>query len=133
TDGKTKVSHPRNGLGLYHVGENDPESLDSIDGLESPSIVKKREELTPYDTKQIVAASLGAVGVIAITVGTILFVNAFESKVTTDPTTGQRKESDTVNGTKAGLGGAIVGVGFGFGIAGLTVNPDTAQRTQARA
>ncbi|HVU01228.1 MAG TPA: hypothetical protein VHE30_05730 [Polyangiaceae bacterium] len=133
TDEKTKTSHPKNGLGLYRVGSNDPLDLTSVEGLDSPSIRRKREETGSYDTKQIVAGTLGAVGVVAIAVGTILFVNAFETKTSIDPATGARKEENSVNGGLAAGGGLTVLGGFGFGIAGLVVNPGTAERTRVRA
>jgi hypothetical protein len=127
-----KTSHPENGLGIYKVGSSSPESIPSIEGLDSPSIQQKRKELEPYDRKQIIAGSLGVAGLIAITVGTILFVNAFETTSTVDAM-GLPREKNSVNGTRAGLGGAFVGVGFGLGIAGLVVNPNNGERTQARA
>jgi hypothetical protein len=133
TSESQKTSHPETGLGIYKVGSDSPESIPAIEGLQSASVEKKREALEPYDRRQIIAGSLGAAGVIALTVGTILFVNAFESKSMVDANTGGRTEQNTINGGKAGLGGVFVGVGFGLSIAGLVVNPDNAERTQARA
>jgi hypothetical protein len=133
TSQSKRTSHPENGLGLYRVGSASPETLTSIEGLDSPSIRQKRESLEPYDRKQIIAGALGGVGLVALTVGAVLFGTAFGTNVTVDPATGNRKEEHIINGTKAGVGGAMVGIGFGFGIAGLTVNPDQGERTQARA
>jgi hypothetical protein len=130
---KKGTSHPMNGLGVYRVGSNDPESITSLDNLPSSSMVdRKREELAPYQRRQLIAGGLGAAGVIAIAVGTVLFVNSFGSKTTTDAM-GNRHEENPIDGTKAGVGGLTVGIGFGLGIAGLVVNPSNAERTEANA
>jgi pantothenate kinase type III len=68
---------------------------------------------------------LGAAGIIAIAVGTALFVSSFK----TDPVTQNQK----VDGTEAGLGGGLVLAGFGLGIAGLALNPGQAERSRAEA
>jgi hypothetical protein len=129
---KTGKSHPENGLGLYRVGSNSPESIPSVEQLDDPIVARKRDELAPHRTKQYVAGGLGAVGVIGIAVGTGLFVSAFEShRVQT--TDGTYKEESKVNGGRAGAGGIVVGLGFAFGIAGLLVNPDHSARTKASA
>jgi hypothetical protein len=130
---KTGKSHPENGLGLYRVGGHDPESIPGLDGL-PPSVMveKKREALAPYETRQYVAGALGSAGAIAIAVGTILFVNAFETKRVQN-SDGSFGEESSVNGSTAAAGGIVVGAGFALGITGLVVNPSHAERTQANA
>ncbi|HKO53878.1 MAG TPA: hypothetical protein VJV79_39495 [Polyangiaceae bacterium] len=122
-------STPRDdGVALYKVGAKHPEAIpplaDSLRG-ELPSFDRRVEQVRSYDTRTWTAAGLGAAGLIAIGVGTALFVSAFK----TDPVTG----TSTTNGTQAGVGGAVVLTGFGLGIAGLAVNPGQAQRSQSEA
>jgi hypothetical protein len=131
---ETGKSHPENGVGLYKVGSNDPVDVTSVERLRSePLVIEKDEELSPYRTRQWIAGGLGTAGVIAIAVGTGLFVSAFETTRTRDPLSGQTKEDNTVNGGTAAAGGITVGLGFALGISGLVVNPSHAQRTQANA
>jgi hypothetical protein len=130
-DTKKGTSHPVNGLGLYRIGSSSPESIPSLD-LRSPSVEQKREELASYEQRQIIAGALGAAGVAAIAIGTVLFVNAFNSQKTVD-SMGVTHEDDSIDGTQAGIGGAVVGLGFGLGIAGLVVGPSHAERTRANA
>ncbi len=127
------TSHAVNGLGLYHVGSDDPESIPSLsDFPESELIERKRDALAAYHRRQIIAGTLGVASVAAIAIGTVLFVNAFGSKTTVDAQ-GNRHDSNPVDGTKAAWGGTLVGVGFGLGIGGLVVNPSNAERTDAQA
>jgi hypothetical protein len=132
TNHRKKTSHPESGLGLYRVGENSPESIPSIDDLQSPSVDAKRLDLAPYERRQIIAGGLGAASILAIAVGTIVFVNAFQSRSVLNAD-GSRREDNSVNGGTAALGGVLVGVGFGLGIGGLVVNPSHADRTRANA
>ena len=90
-----------------------------------PSIDEHVDRVSKYDTKTWGAAGLGVAGIIAIGVGTALFVSAFG----TDPVT-QKPHTD---GTKAGIGGAFVFGGFGLGIAGVALNPGQAERSRAEA
>jgi hypothetical protein len=131
-DKKKGVSHPEEGLGLYRVGENSPESIPSIDDLDSPGVEMKRDSVAPYQRRQVIAGGLGAAGLIAIAVGTIVFVNAFESKTVTTPM-GAREENNSISGGRAALGGILVGAGFGLGIGGIVVNPSYADRTRVDA
>jgi len=133
TDEKTRTSHPVNGLGLYRVGSESPESIPGVEGLpRSESVTHKREELASYHRRELVAGSLGVAGLAAIAVGTVLFVSAFGSKTVTDAS-GQQHEENPIDGTKAGVGGGLVGLGFALGIAGLVVNPSHAERTRMSA
>jgi hypothetical protein len=125
------TSSPEDGLGLYRVGSNSPLSIPAIEDLTTPSVGAKRSALAPYERRQVVAAGLGVAGLIAIAVGTIVFVNAFESQTTV--VNGTPTEKTSISGGTAALGGTFVGVGFGMGIAGLVVNPSHAERTRADA
>jgi hypothetical protein len=116
------------GVALYRVGSPKPEPIpEHADSLRAaiPSIDEHVDRAHSYDTKTWGAAGLGAAGIIAIGVGTALFVSAFK----TDPVT-QNQKSD---GTEAGIGGALVLGGFGLGIAGLALNPGQAERSRAEA
>lgn len=118
------------GFGLYRIGGTEPESIpgaaDEL-GPESPSFARHAEAVRPHDTKQLVAGSLGAAGVIAIAVGTIVFVSAFETERRGS------EEEQQIDGAQAAVGGVLVGAGFGLGIAGLSVNPGQAERSRAAA
>lgn len=133
-DEGSKISHPREGEGIYNVGGKDPQSIVDLRDTTatSPILDRKEQELEPYERRKIIAASLGAAGVIAMTVGTVLFITAFGSEEKVNPD-GTREEEQKIDGTKAGIGGALVGVGFGLGISGLVVNPSHAARTRANA
>jgi hypothetical protein len=134
TDETTKRSHPVTGLGLYRVGEDFPESIPGVEGLpHTESIQQKQDELSAYKRRQVIAASLGVASLAAIAAGTVLFVTAFGSKTVRDPVTGQTHEENPIDGTRAGLGGATVGLGFALGISGLVVNPSHAESTHVDA
>ena len=115
-------------VALYKVGAKHPEAIpplaDSLRG-ELPGIDQRVDRVRSYDRRTWTAAGLGAAGLIAIGVGTALFVSAFK----TDPVT----DEPTTDGTQAGVGGGLVLTGFGLGIAGLAINPGQAQRSQAEA
>lgn len=128
-----KQSRPELGLGLYRVGESKPESIPDLELLPPSDVVsQKREALAPHGRDQVIAGVLGAAGVIAIGIGTGLFVSAFESSRVARPEGGFREES-SVNGSRAGLGAGLVGGGFALGITGLALSPSHAERTRANA
>jgi len=122
-------STPRDdGVALYKVGAKRPEEIPPLaESLrpELPSVDEHVERAHRYDVKTWTAAGLGAAGIIALGVGTALFVSSFK----TDPITQKQK----VDGTAAGGGGALVLVGFGLGITGLALNPGQAERSRAEA
>jgi hypothetical protein len=93
-----------------------------------PSFARHAAGVKSHDTKQLVAGGLGAASVIAMTVGTILFISAFE---TVRAANGD--EEQKVSGARAAGGGITFGVGFGLGIAGIAVNPGQAERSRAEA
>lgn len=117
------------GVALYRVGASRPESIPSLsdDMGGGPSFARHTEGVKSYDRKQIIAGSLGIAGAIAVTVGTILFISAFETQ------TENGDEQQKIN-TGPAVGGAIsVLGGFGLGIAGISVNPGQAERSRAEA
>jgi len=116
------------GVALYKVGAKHPEPIPALaDSLrrDFAGIDRRVEQVRSYDQRTWAAAGLGAAGLIAIGVGTALFVSAFK----TDPVT----QEPSTDSTQAGLGGSLVLTGFGLGIAGLALNPGQAQRSQAEA
>lgn len=118
------------GVSLYRVGASRPVSIPSLadDMGGGPSFVRHSDGVRSHDTKQVVAGGLGVASVIAMTVGTILFISAFETQREMN---GDEKQVISV---PRGAGGAITfGVGFGLGIAGLSVNPGQAERSRADA
>lgn len=133
-DPETKLAHPEEGTGLYRVGGSKPQSITSLDEDIGPSPIldRKKAELHPYDRDRIIAASLGGTGLAAIAAGTALFVTAFGSK-TVQNADGTTEQQQSVSSGRAAAGGAVVGVGFALGIAGLWVNPTHAERTRANA
>jgi hypothetical protein len=119
------------GISLYRVGGSRPVSIPSLadDMGGGPSFVRHADGVRSHDTKQLVAGGLGVAGAIAVAVGTILFVSAFDSQPGVSGDTEQK-----INTSKAIAGGILVlPVGFGLGIAGIAVNPGQAERSKAEA
>lgn len=118
------------GIALYRVGESRPVSIPSLadDMGGGPSFVRHSEGVRSHDTKQLVAGGLGVAGAIAVAVGTILFVTAFDNQASA---TGDQEQK--IDAGRAIAGGISVGVGFGLGIAGISVNPGQAERSRAEA
>ncbi len=135
-DASGKHTAPRDdGVALYRVGAKRPESIPSLAdemGHESPTFADHTDIAHSYDVKTWSAAGLGVAGIIAIGVGTALFVSSFKTKNITesDGTTGQQQDID---GTEAGIGGGLVLAGFGLGIVGLALNPGQGERSRAEA
>lgn len=125
-----KSARRDDGVGLYRVGAARPLSIPSLsDELGGgPSFERHSRAVRSHDTKQVVAGGLGAAGVVAIAVGTILFVNAFGTE---RQPSGEEKQ--VVSGGLAAAGGLTILGGFGLGIAGITVNPGQAERSRAEA
>lgn len=118
------------GVALYRIGESRPVSIPSLsdDMGGGPSFVKHGDAVRKHDTKQLLAGSLGAVGAIAVAVGTILFVTAFNTQKASNGDSEQ-----TISSGRAIGGGVTVGLGFGLGIAGISLNPGQAERSRAEA
>lgn len=118
------------GVALYRVGEKRPVSIPSLsdDMGGGPSFLRHSDAVKSHDTKQVIAGGLGVAGAIAVAVGTVLFISAFETQ---NGASGD--EEQKINATRAVAGGVSVGLGFGLGIAGITVNPGQAERSRAEA
>jgi hypothetical protein len=118
------------GVALYRVGASRPVSIPSLSDEMGggPSFARHAEGVRKHDQKQLVAGSLGVAGALAIAVGTILFVTAFD---TASSASGDQEQ--TIDGTRAAVGGITVGAGFALGIAGISVNPGQAERSRAEA
>lgn len=129
----SKTAVPRDdAYGLYRIGADGPESIvglrDDLTPYGAPALLdRKAEEVSPYDTKRIVAASLGAAGVVALAVGAVVFVNAFQTVKTGN------EEEQVINGTQVTTGAILAGLGLGLGIAGIAVSPTHEQRSRANA
>lgn len=118
------------GFGLYRIGQARPVSIPSLAdelGSYSPSFARHSSAVRPHQTKQLIAGSLGVAGLVALAVGTALFVSAFETEQQ------GAEQEQTIDSTRALVGGVMVGAGFGLGIAGLAVNPGQAERSRAEA
>jgi hypothetical protein len=118
------------GVGLYRVGQSKPVSIPSLsdDMGGGPSFVRHSDAVRNHDTKQLVAGGLGIAGAIAVAVGTILFVSAFGTE-----TDANGRQNQKISGGRAAAGGISVGLGFGLGSAGISVNPGQAERSRAEA
>jgi hypothetical protein len=125
-----KVQTRDDGVALYRVGASRPVSIPSLsdDMGGGPSFVRHSEAVRSHDTKQVVAGGLGIAGAIAVAVGTILFVSAFETQ-----RSASGDEEQKISGGRAAAGGITIGAGFALGIAGITVNPGQAERSRAEA
>lgn len=123
------------GAAIYRVGDKEPRSIIALGEKLAdppPRYQEHVEQVGKYDTKRIVAAGLGTAGVIAIGVGTALFITAFKSERVQNPD-GTIDEEQRIGGGRAAAGGITVGLGLGLGIAGIVVNPNHAERSRAEA
>ncbi|HMJ14944.1 MAG TPA: hypothetical protein VK524_26205 [Polyangiaceae bacterium] len=128
-EGATTTQKRDDGAGLYRVGSSDPESIPALSDEfpDSEMVHRHRSAVKGHDDKRLLAASLGAAGVIALGVGTLLFVSSFETKRSGS------EESQELNGGRALASGLVFAGGFGLGIAGIAVNPSQAERSRADA
>jgi hypothetical protein len=122
------------GIGLYRVGASKPESIVDLgpDLGESPMITRHAQEVRRHDDKRVLAAGIGGAGIVALGIGTVLFVSSFETETTTR-VDGTKEESQVINGGRAAAGGLVFALGVGLGIAGLAINPSQAERSHADA
>jgi hypothetical protein len=118
------------GAGLYRIGDSKPVSLPGLadDMGGGPSFVRHSQAVRSYDTKVLVAGGLGVAGAIAVAVGTILFVSAFETQ-----NNAAGKPEQHINAGRLAGGFVTVGLGFGLGIGGIALNPGQAERSRAEA
>jgi hypothetical protein len=130
-----KTPTPRNdGLGLYRVGSRSPESIPALaDDLDrDPMVLTHEARVRDHDDRRVLAAGLGAAGIIALGIGTALFISSFETETVTGAN-GIGEEKQNINSGRAVAGGLVFAGGFGLGIAGIVVNPSQAQRSEADA
>ncbi|MDQ2645933.1 MAG: hypothetical protein M3020_19115 [Myxococcota bacterium] len=123
------------GLGLYRVGEQEPEALSELAPLmatDGARFARHGELVRVHDRRQVLAGALGVAGVIAIAIGSVVFISAFDTKKTTNEL-GAVEEEQTLDGGKAALGGVLAGVGFTLGGAGIALTPSHTARAQAEA
>jgi hypothetical protein len=121
------------GLGLYRVGDDDPESIPGLSNeLEAPPEMMHRhvEGAKRTQTDSIVAPILGGVGLVALGVGSYFFATSFET-TKTPQADGSVEEGHEIKGGRIALGSALIGAGFGFGIAGIIVAPSAAESAKA--
>jgi hypothetical protein len=129
-EGGARTQKRDDGIGLYRVGASDPESIARLrEEFPDSEMVQRHAQATKgHDDKRLLAASLGAAGVIALGVGTLLFVSSFESKRDRDG-----EQSQELNSGRAVASGLVFAGGFGLGIAGIAVNPSQVERSRADA
>lgn len=122
----------RDGTGVYRVGETHPESLPALDPVfgGTPLTQRRAEAVAPHDRDRVVAGVLGVGALTALTVGSLLFVSAFETEAVTR-SDGTTDEEQRISSSRAVGGGIVVGVGFGLAVAGLIVNPGAKERAIA--
>ncbi len=75
------------GVALYRIGEQDPETLSDLTPLmatDGARFARHGELVHDHDQRQVLAGALGVAGVITIAIGTIVFINAFETNKTTN-------------------------------------------------
>jgi hypothetical protein len=126
-----KTSERRDdGLGLYKVGSSSPESIPQLreEFPDSPLVQRHAQAVRKHDDQRLIAAGLGAAGLIALGIGTMLFVSSFENS-----RDAHGQETQTANGGRALASGLVVAGGFGLGISGILVNPNQTERSRADA
>jgi hypothetical protein len=131
----SKTPTPRDdGVGLYRVGSTSPESIPALsDDLDrDPMVLRHERKVRDHDDRRVLAAGLGAAGIIALGIGTALFISSFETETVT-ASNGITEEEQNINSGRAVAGGVVFAAGFGLGIAGILINPSQAQRSQADA
>lgn len=131
SSGRSSVSR-KDGFGAYRVGEADPEKIPALEeSLGSSEIIDRHKAgVKRHDDKQLLAAGLGAAGLVALGVGAYLFASSFDTQKTTKAD-GTVEEEQKVRGGRMAAGGIVIGAGFGLGIAGIVVSPSAAERARA--
>jgi len=120
------------GFGVYQVGSDSPEKIPGLSERlgASPIVERHQAGVERHDQKQLLAAGLGAAGLIALGIGSYLFATSFDTKKTT-ASDGSVDEEQDINGGRIAGGSALIAAGFGFGIAGIVVSPNAGERAKA--
>ncbi|MCC6213575.1 MAG: hypothetical protein IT376_01815 [Polyangiaceae bacterium] len=131
--GSRTAQHRDDGVGLYRVGGRHPEDVLALEeelGF-TPLLAPHREGVSDYDRDSWIAAGLGTAGLIAIGIGSYLFVDGFETKRVprADGTTDEKTEATD----RVGIGAGIVGLGFALGITGIVLTPALGERAEAQS
>lgn len=132
--GKKRSVARDDGVGLYRVGSREPEAIpERTDLFEDSALVRAHEVgVRRHDRDRAIAIGLGAASAVAFVVGSVLFVNAFET-TTERKADGTKDEVHSVDTGLAAAGGATVALGFGLGIGGLWMAPSAKERAEADA
>lgn len=129
--GTAETAKPeREGLGLYRVNSKTPVSIPAAqaDFGPSPMLERHAKNVEDYDRNSVLATAFGGAGLVAITLGIVIFVSAFE---TTHSAGGE--EEQRINSGRAYIGAIVGGAGIGLSVAGLVFNPTNAERADAEA
>ncbi len=127
---ETAAKPEREGIGLYRVGSKTPVSIPAAatDLGSSPMLDRHVQGVERYDRDSVLATAFGGAGLVAMTLGTILFVSAFETT-----RSGGGEEEQRINSGRAYTGAIVGGLGIGLSVAGLVFNPTHAQRADTEA
>jgi hypothetical protein len=129
--GTAETAKPeRQGLGLYRVGGKAPVSIPaaSVDLGSDPMLERHSKAVEDYDRDSVLSTAFTGAGLVALTIGTVIFVTAFE---TTHSAGGE--EEQRINSGRAYTGAIVGGLGIGLSVTGLVFNPTQAQRADAEA
>lgn len=129
--GRSSVAR-KDGFGVYRVGEDQPEQIPGLAERlgASPIVDRHAAGVERHDQKQLLAAGLGAAGLVAIGIGSYLFATSFETEQTT-AADGTRDEEQKINGGRIAGASGLIAAGFGLGIAGIIVSPSAGERAKA--
>lgn len=132
-EGSRTAKHRDDGVGLYRPGGRHPEDVLALEeelGF-APLLAPHREGVRAYDRDSWIAAGLGTAGLLAIGIGSYLFVDGFETKRVprADGTTDEKTETTD----RVGVGAGVVGLGFALGITGIVLTPALGERAEAQS
>src|SRR5690606_8148072 len=120
------------GVGLYRVGEDAPQSITGFSDQLSPYggrdvMARKVEAVQAYDRKRIISGSLGIAGIATLAIGGVLFTQSFQTVESGG------EEEQRIDSARLTTGAVVALLGLGMGIAGVVVNPSHEERTRANA
>ena len=129
--GTAETAKPeRQGIGLYRVGGKTPVSIPaaSVDLGPDPMLDRHSKAVEDYDRDSVLSTAFTGAGLVALTLGTVIFVTAFETT-----RSGSGEEEQRINSGRAYTGAIVGGLGIGLSITGLVFNPSQAERADAAA